>query len=806
MGAERNASLKIHKITNAFYLIIIIPFLILGFLSSLVMYNCKIAGGYPNLWGHYVVQIEDNSFFEEATGKYEIGTYQTFKRVDPNSLKPGDLIAYYSGHTEDFANGTAPDWTPIDPESMDNGTLVFKPTFTLASGSMDPTTNGKATVSIVKVGNYKGSITTDTGETYDCISYFSSNSAQEENYDYNTLLLTVDIIGVAVPSNAMIVEFMVYSATFNGFFTFILLPCLFLVAMKIISLWFYRKYLSTVDFEKRAQIITEAENISYSRILNATKTGRFEKGPPRTRTPFWKTISAKISDKDAEKDLFGKKESHRIKSIERLGRKSRKEQVEDINEKELAGKKYMGETTKPVIQKPKKEEKQKPVELAIKPIIEEDYGKKSAKELRFEEKRLRKLKEQELKEEFEKQKLQNMQEEGLLDKEMANAEHALTKDLKKKQKTLKKQAKIRPLKQQKEYDRNIKIKENPLFKNVKKFDIEEEMASVNKAKNIANAEIDFFEQEIKKSKDKLIDKISKKPKGKLASQKPAQETLAQKPKWIDAPKMPNLDTGKPEPVFKDPSKTQIELEENLQARKNKAIAREKALLDKQLAKSKSKMLKSIKASTAEDIEKAHAPKPKETITIFENRLSIRKPTQEVEKEAPLPLMTEAKLQNKFDEEKRLKAQKQAEVEKTFFDKLMEQSQDKYLESVKKEQQKRAKQAKEALQEDHEYTIPKRKTPPMQAPKTPQRQEQELFIPDSAIKSIKGIKMPTKTTSPSTDDSIFNANKYDFLMDDGKKKSRREQKKEDKQRKANAKKQAQAEATRNYFQQQLNKKK
>ncbi|MBP3389601.1 MAG: hypothetical protein J6K71_00300 [Clostridia bacterium] len=804
MGAERNASLKIHKITNAFYLIIIIPFLILGFLSSLVMYNCKMAGGYPNLWGHYVVQIEDNSFYEEATKRYGVGTYQTFKRVDPNSLKPGDLIAYYSGHTEDFANGTAPDWVPIDPASSDNGTIVYKPSFTLASGSSDPTTNGKATVSIVKVGNYKGSITTDAGETYDCISYFSSNSAEEENYDYNTLLLTVDIIGVAVPSNELIVEFMVYSATFNGFFTFILIPCLFLVAMKIISLWFYRKYLSNVDFERRAQIITESENISYSRILNATKTGRFEKGPPKTRTPFWKTISAKISDKDAEKDLFGKKEQVRIKSIERLGKKSRKDNAyTDISEKELQGKRYMGQAPKPVVQKPQKEEKKAAVELDIKPIITEDYGKKSAKELRREEKRLRKLKEQELKEEFEKQKRQNLQEERLLDKEMANAEHALTKDLKKKQKTLKKEAKLAPVKKQNEYDRNIKIKENPLFKNAKKFDFEEEIASVNKAKNIANAEVDFFEEELKKSKEKLIAEIAKKPKGKVAKLASVEETSNNKPKWVDAPKMPSLETGKPEPVFKEPTKTQIELEENLEKRKNKAIAREKALLDKQLAKSKRKMLKSIKAGTAQDVVDAHMPPPKETVTIMENRLSIKKPTKEIEKTVGVPLMPEAKLQNKFDEERKLKAQKQAEIEKTFFDKLMEESQDKYLESVKREQEKRAKAAK---QETKQPKPPKRTPPTLHAPKAPQKQEEELFIPGPAIKSIKGIKVPAKTAGPSTEDAIFNANKYDFLMDDGKKKSKREQKKEEKQRAQKAKKAAQAEAARNYFQQQLNKKK
>ena len=37
-----------------------------------------------------------------------------------------------------------------------------------------------------------------------------------------------------------------------------------------------------------------------------------------------------------------------------------------------------------------------------------------------------------------------------------------------------------------------------------------------------------------------------------------------KPKWSNEPKMPSLDTGIPEPVFKEPTKTQIELEENLE--------------------------------------------------------------------------------------------------------------------------------------------------------------------------------------------------------------------------------------------------
>ena len=802
MGAERNASLKIHKITNAFYLIIIIPFLILGFLSSLVMYNCKMAGGYPNFWGHYVVQIEDNSFYEEATGRYQMGTSQTFMRVDPSKLKPGDLIAYYSGHTEDIANGTAPDWVPILPDEQtgqEGGALSFLPNFKLGSGTENPTTDGKATVSVVKVGNYKGSITTESGEKYDCISYFSSNSAEEENYDYNTLLLTVDIIGVAVQNNDLIVEFMTYSATFNGFLTFILIPCLFLVAMKIISLWFYKKYLANVNFERRAQIITESENISYSRILNASKTGRDEKGPPKTRTPFWKTITAKISDEDAEKQLYSKKEKSPIKTPKRWERKTRKSGL-DVDESTLSGKRVMGEPIKQTtIQKPQKEEKAKPLDLDIKPVMEEDYGKKSFWDIRKEEKRLRKLKEQELKEEFRRQKLQNLQEEGLLNKEMENAQRALTKGLKKQQKRLKKEAKYAPLQKQQEYDRNIKIKENPLFKNIKKFDYEEEIANLNKAKHKAKAEVDFFEEELKKSKEKLIEEMAKKPKGKTAA--PLTETPQTKPKWIDAPKMPSLETGKPEPVFKSPTKRELELEENLEKRKSKRIARETELLDKQLAKSKRKMLKSIKAGTAQDVIDKHTP-PKETITIVP-KLAIKKPTLIEEAPPSVNLMTETKIQKSFENEKRLNAQKQAEIERTFFDKLMEESQDKYLESVEREQAERAKTAKQATTN---RKAPKPVQRPQHIPQMPEEsKDDEIFIP-SAIKPIKGLKTPQKSVTPSAEDTIFTANKYDFLMDDGKKKSKREQKKEEKLRAKKAKKEAQAEATRNYWQQQLNKKK
>lgn len=759
------------------------------------------AGGYPNIWGHYVVQIEDNSFYEESTGRYEIGTHQTFKSVDPSTLKPGDLIAYYSGHTEDIANGTAPDWVPIVQSNQTGQVLSLAPTFKLGSGTENPTTNGRATVSVVKVGNYKGTITTESGEKYDCISYFSSNSAEQENYDYDTLLLTVDIIGVAVQNNDLIVEFMTYSATFNGFLTFILIPCLFLISMKIISLWFYKKYLSNVNFERHAQIITESENISYSRILNATKTGRFEKGPPKTRTPFWKTISAKISDKDAEKQLFSRKEKSPIKTPKRWGRKTRQRAFGDVDEKLLSGKRVMGEPTKQaVLQKPKQEEKPKAITLDIKPIMEEDYGKKSLKEIRQEEKRLRKLKEQELKEEFERQKRQNLQEEGLLNKEMANAERALTKDLKKQQKRLKKEAKYAVWQDRKEYDRNIKVKENPLFKNIKKFDYNQEIENLNKAKHKANAEVDFFEAELQKSKEKLIAEATKKPKGK--TNKPAIEPSQKKTNRINEPKMPNLGKGKPETIFKSLTKHELNLEEDLELLANKRIARESALLDKQLAKSKRKMLKSIKAGTAQDVIDAHTPPPKETITIMENKLGIKKPTLETEVPRSVSLMAEAKIQKSFDNEKRIKAQKQAEVEKTFFEKLMEESKDKYLESVKREQAQRAKNAQKMA----ERKPPKRAEKPEFIPKMPeQKQEEEIFIP-SAIKPIKGLKAIEKTTTPRAEDTIFNAKKYDFLMDNGKKKSKREQKKEEKLRAQKAKKQAQAEATRNYWQQQLNKKK
>ena len=92
---------------------------------------------------------------------------------------------------------------------------------------------------------------------------------------------------------------------------------------------------------------------------------------------------------------------------------------------------------------------------------------------------------------------------------------------------------------------------------------------------------------------------------------------------------------------------------------------------------------------------------------------------------------------------------------------MEESQDKYLESIKREQEKRAKQAKQKIKEPKAKK--ERPEPLVQMPSAPQKQKEELFIPGPAIKSIKGIKTPTKTQTKSTEDAIFNANKYDFFL-------------------------------------------
>ena len=276
MSVKGNKHYTAHKITNIFYLIIFIPFLILGFLSVMSMYSTKLAGGHANLFGYYVVGMPDASWYWDVNanpsnpsnhqmgqkwGKYKPGNLFMFKIVNPDNLEKGDrVLAYYNPDSAEIG-GSYPSWEPL------NITM---------SATNYSTESGKSGIRVVEIAGEKAVIEDENGREHTCFSYYGTliSSSMKNPSTTNQMLVADDIIGVEVAPNQFLMSAILFLSSFNGFLTLVLIPIVCLIVLKLISLLCYKKYLSTVDFTQKAQILGSGQNVSYAKVVQGVRQGK----------------------------------------------------------------------------------------------------------------------------------------------------------------------------------------------------------------------------------------------------------------------------------------------------------------------------------------------------------------------------------------------------------------------------------------------------------------------------------------------------------------------------------------------------
>lgn len=261
-------NLKAHRTTNIFYLIIIIPFLLLAIFSATIMFNAKNAGGYANIFGYYVIEFENNNFYDSTKGEYKSGTKQMFKRTPIDNITEGDLIAFYSKPSDTKLIGEDWEWIYFSANTSPQSQL----------SNFEETTPSSSEVKIVKVGPKKAVYVFDENVTYTGFTYYESkNGALVDNV--NQLILADDVIGVAVPTSAFIAGAIDYAKSPESLLLLVLLPCTLLLLIKFISLAFYHRYeASTGNIKRKANIVGD-EQTTYSQPINANRSS--VGAPPR---------------------------------------------------------------------------------------------------------------------------------------------------------------------------------------------------------------------------------------------------------------------------------------------------------------------------------------------------------------------------------------------------------------------------------------------------------------------------------------------------------------------------------------------
>lgn len=208
-----------YKLLEIIFLIILIPFLFISSLAALTMLNTKNAGGYPNMFGYYVVEVPNNSFYDAVTGKFQSGATQMFKSTPADNIMQGDIVAYYCAPSENPIERASINWKSYTTYSNQSS----QKTVSTLANSVSPVTLGKI--------SGMGTFTASDGLEYVCFSIFSSNEAGASD---DIIIVEEDIIGVAIENSSFLMTYISFQTTTTGLIALIVVPILILVVMNIV--------------------------------------------------------------------------------------------------------------------------------------------------------------------------------------------------------------------------------------------------------------------------------------------------------------------------------------------------------------------------------------------------------------------------------------------------------------------------------------------------------------------------------------------------------------------------------------------
>ncbi|MBR2433327.1 MAG: hypothetical protein IKB21_01820 [Clostridia bacterium] len=278
MGKEtQNKHLKAHKITNVLFLILLVPCVLIALLSAIIMFNTKSAGGYANFLGYYVYEIQNDNFkMSTQFERYDVDPYVKgakflFHKVSIDDIEDGQFVIYYSSPGSDEPISTsAPDWVPLNN--------MVNPMPTEFVGEDDDL----AELKMVQIGHKKAVITAEDGTRYTVFSYYQNIVDRGFDFDHTNagseLLVYNNIVGVmAEDQNAFLMSVLEFCGSTSGFLTLVLIPCVLLMTIKLISLYFYRRWAHEEELIRDTEIMAN-DKVSYNQALRGARKSRAAQG------------------------------------------------------------------------------------------------------------------------------------------------------------------------------------------------------------------------------------------------------------------------------------------------------------------------------------------------------------------------------------------------------------------------------------------------------------------------------------------------------------------------------------------------
>ncbi len=229
MAEQKEVKTEREKFRKTFRIlgdVLFIPFFVIVLIASILMFKAKINNEVPSLFGYSAVKILSGSM----EPNYHEGQVVMVKKIDTNTLKIGDVIAFY-----DY----------MDP-SVDTGDLVDnmgKQTYNLQINLGEFLGSG-ATEAQKKVASYSkvilhriANISTPSNpddENYGKLFFQTMGDANNNVADEHWIMEDY-VVGILSSDNSVVGNFFSFCTSTVGIIILIIIPCVALTAILVIN-------------------------------------------------------------------------------------------------------------------------------------------------------------------------------------------------------------------------------------------------------------------------------------------------------------------------------------------------------------------------------------------------------------------------------------------------------------------------------------------------------------------------------------------------------------------------------------------
>ncbi len=292
---------KIFDILDIITNVLIVPVLLIGLFCSILMFSAKQHNGVPSLFGYSAVRILTGSMHTSEQPEFAEGNVVLVKKVNPETLKVGDIIAFYKYVA------------PEDEETIQTfasaSTLNVNLNFSdYVGGTTNEASSSGSDVIFHRIVDIKHQDNKDTGEiehyffeTKGDNNQYSDSYVDSENQSQIAYIRDDFVVGVYTPSSGFVTGLFSFCASTTGIVCLVLLPAGIILVMVSISLVEQIKSASNEKKENRKKLIEtekllQGESTSANTTnLNTDKTAKQNVAtnvPPKASNPSNAQINA----------------------------------------------------------------------------------------------------------------------------------------------------------------------------------------------------------------------------------------------------------------------------------------------------------------------------------------------------------------------------------------------------------------------------------------------------------------------------------------------------------------------------------